>query len=329
VLLEAKLLDIARTIGRVHSATGEVLEDFRTEILGCLGSSPNYQDLYRKALVNRDYARTARELEEMVAQAQTASEALRELAQNLDTFNIESYRALQGDFNLKDIEAFALKAIPRLGGAIVPDGEFWRIVTPEVLRGKPNVAARYENATFDRALSMRRRKAELLGLGHPLIDALIAHCQSPRQHGSVAALQDQAQASPAVSVRCIFHLDLENGKKQRVYKQVTLAADGELRDASPRADIGLLHQARPTANAAALDWPSIRERVEQCLDTIEAGLRADNEGVLAVRRATVGVGVTLRPDAIEEDSRVYRASQILHADIRSLGSATHGSLVRG
>ena len=130
----------------------------------------------------------------------------------------------------------------------MPDGEFWRIETPEVLRGKPNVAARYENATFDRALSMRRRKAELLGLGHPLIDALIAHCQSPRQHGSVAALQDQAQAGPAVSVRCIFHLDLENGKKQRVYKHVMLAADGELRETKPRLDADLLQQSRSMGN---------------------------------------------------------------------------------
>jgi len=291
LLLEAKLLDIARTIGRVDSATGEVLEDFRTEILGCLGSSPNYQDLYRKALVNRDYARTARELEEMVAKAQTASEALRELAQDLDTFNIESYRALQGDFNLKDIEVFALKAIPRLGGAIVPDGEFWRIETPEVLRGKPNVAARYENATFDRALSMRRRKAELMGLGHPLIDALVAHCQSPRHHGSVAGLKPEGNAQPAVSVRCIFHLDLENGKKQRLYKNVMLSTGGELPDTTPRLDIDLLQQAKATANATALDWPAVREQVEQCLDTIEADLRASHDGVLAVRRATVGMGV--------------------------------------
>jgi len=304
LLLEAKLLDIARTIGRLDSAAGEVLEDFRTEILGCLGSSPNYQDLYRRALVNRDYARTARELEEMMAKARTASEALRELAQDLDTFNIESYRALQGDFNLKDIEVFALKAIPRLGGAIVPEGEFWRIVTPEVLHGKPNVAAIYENATFDRTLSMRRRNAELLRLGHPLIDALIAHCQSPRQHGSVAALQDVGTGRPAISVRCIFHLDLENGKKQRAYKHVMLSADGELRETKPRLDVDLLQQARSAGATVALGWPSIRERAEQCLDTIEADLRATHDGVLAVRRATVGVGVTLTPDAIEEDSRV-------------------------
>ncbi|HUW35429.1 MAG TPA: helicase-related protein, partial [Planctomycetota bacterium] len=291
LLLEAKLLDIARTIGRVDSATGEVTEDFRTEILGCLGSSPNYQDLYKKALVDRDYARTARELEEMMAKARTASEALRELAQDLDTFNIESYRALQGDFNLKDIEAFALKAIPRLGGAVVPEGEFWRIVTPEALHGKPNVAAVYENASFDRALSMRRRKAELLGLGHPLIDALIAHCESPRLHGSVAALQTQGTSRPAVSVRCIFHLDLENGKKQRVYRHVMLATDGELRETKPRLDVDLLQQAQPVAHAAMLDWTTIREQVEQCLHTIEADLRASHDGVLAVRRATVGVAM--------------------------------------
>lgn len=65
-LLEEKLLEIARTIGKVDPVTGEVVEDFRSEILGFLGTSPNYQDLYKKALVDRDYKRTEREMVEAI-----------------------------------------------------------------------------------------------------------------------------------------------------------------------------------------------------------------------------------------------------------------------
>jgi SNF2 family DNA or RNA helicase len=40
-LLELKLDQIARTIGKIDPATNKPLEDFRSEILGLLGSSPN------------------------------------------------------------------------------------------------------------------------------------------------------------------------------------------------------------------------------------------------------------------------------------------------
>jgi hypothetical protein len=52
VLLEEKLREIAQIIGKVDER-GEVVEDFRSEILGFLGSSPNYQELYKHALVDR------------------------------------------------------------------------------------------------------------------------------------------------------------------------------------------------------------------------------------------------------------------------------------
>jgi CRISPR/Cas system-associated endonuclease/helicase Cas3 len=52
-LLEGKLREIARTIGKLDPATGEATEDFRSEILGFLGTSPNYQDLYKKAVLDR------------------------------------------------------------------------------------------------------------------------------------------------------------------------------------------------------------------------------------------------------------------------------------
>jgi SNF2 family DNA or RNA helicase len=68
-LLDQKLLEIAQTIGRVDEVTGQVTEDFRSEILGFLGSSPSYQDLYKKALVDKDYLRTEREIAEAVDRA--------------------------------------------------------------------------------------------------------------------------------------------------------------------------------------------------------------------------------------------------------------------
>src|SRR5437899_1212264 len=88
-LLTEKLQAVARAIGKVDRETGEPLEDFRLDILGFLGSNPNYQQLFKQALVEKDYQRTARQLEEMMEQAQQARTALLELSQDLTHFNLE------------------------------------------------------------------------------------------------------------------------------------------------------------------------------------------------------------------------------------------------
>ena len=64
-ILEEKLFEIAMTIGKVDPITGDVSEDFRSEILGFLGSSANYTSLYREALLHRNYKRTEQEISEV------------------------------------------------------------------------------------------------------------------------------------------------------------------------------------------------------------------------------------------------------------------------
>ena len=59
-------LSITKAIGKTEPKIGEPLEDFWTEILGHLGSNPDYQQLFQQALIDRDYTRTAREVERMV-----------------------------------------------------------------------------------------------------------------------------------------------------------------------------------------------------------------------------------------------------------------------
>jgi len=118
ILLEGKLTEIAAAIGKVD-AQGEVVEDFRSEILGFLGSSPNYQELYKKALVDRDYKRTEAEISQAIERARQASEALRSLTQDLETFDLEHYRRLRGQFSLDDLKLLVQKAVIRLGGTFI------------------------------------------------------------------------------------------------------------------------------------------------------------------------------------------------------------------
>ena len=194
-LLREKLEAVARAIGKMDRETGEPLEDFRLDILGFLGSNPNYQQLYKQALVDKDYQRTARQMEEMMEQAQQARTALMALSQDLTYFNLEHYRRISGRFNLKQLGAWCRESIIRLGGSMLPVGEFWQVFTPECLKAFPQVAPKYEHITFDRELAMRKKRCELLGLGHPLVDALVAYLQNAPFSGDATCFPaDRAKA---------------------------------------------------------------------------------------------------------------------------------------
>lgn len=287
-LLEQKLWEIAQTIGRVDLMTGEVMEDFRSEILGFLGSSPNYQELYKTALIDRDYRRTEREIKEAIEKARRASEALRSLTQDLNAFNLEHYRALQGHFTLDDLRIFVGTAIPRLGGAILPDGDYYRLETPEALRKYPNVAASYQDCTFDRRLAMRRRKAQLLGLGHPLVDALLSYLQSPLFSGNVAPLFSD-EGKGVFSVRLLLFLNFEDGRREKLYKHYLVTEEGSWIESSARFDLLLLNANILTVEQGISARQSMpRTTYKQLITNSEAEIRATAEGLASLRTSIIG-----------------------------------------
>jgi superfamily II DNA or RNA helicase len=294
-LLEEKLLDIAKTIGRVDLVTGQVVEDFRSEILGFLGSSPNYQELYKKALFDRDYQRTAQEIEEAIEKARLASEALRELTQDLNAFNLEQYRELQGEFTLADLRMFVEKAIPMLGGAILPDGDFMRIEAPDVLKSYPNIAASYRDCTFDRKLAMRSRGAQLLGLGHPLVDALITHLQSAHTKGEITSLAGENRELLRVSVRLLLHLNLEDGRTEKLYKNYLLGTDQSWTQTDSRFDLGFLSNVNGYQRSKSLSMlpnaESLADTLKQIRTNAEAETRSKREKLTSLRVREIGYAV--------------------------------------
>jgi hypothetical protein len=186
MLLEKKLQEIAHTIGRVDEE-GRPVEDFRSEILGLFGSRPDYQKLYKRALVDRDYTWTEAEMQRMLEDAVRAREALAALTQDLSGFNLESFRELEGRYTLEELGEWVRKTVLRLGGAVVPDREFWTILPPDFLQAKYRLAPRYDRICFDRHLATRTRNCELGGVGHPLVDALLKHVRKPEFGGSVCS----------------------------------------------------------------------------------------------------------------------------------------------
>ena len=281
-ILEKKLMEIAQVIGKVDPLSGEVSEDFRSEVLGYLGSSTNYNELYREALLHRDYARTAGEIEEAIQQAQKASEALRQLTQDLHTFNLEHYRELKGRFSLEGLKDFVARATIRLGGSFIPSGELVSITVPPVLKAWPDVSSAYETLTFSREVATRKKGVELMGLGHPYMDALIAYCKGHALMGEVLNIRMDGVPS-SLSVRYRFTLEFEDGSRTEIYR--TLRVEGE----PGPADLELLQQNSRVKPGDRERIPDIESRVAVLARNEEAQLRASQSNVLIVRSTCVGI----------------------------------------
>ncbi|MDP3829704.1 MAG: helicase-related protein, partial [Ignavibacteriaceae bacterium] len=187
-ILNSKLTDIATSIGKIDAITQEPLEDFRAEILGYMGSSPNYLDWYKNALMDKDYKRTEKEIEEAMFNAMQSIDALKNLTMDMSSFNLQDYLNIEGKFSLEHMRTFCELAIIKLGGSILPRGEFYSIITPKILLTYLNVLPKYDLVAFNREAAMRKRQAELLGLGHPLIDAIIKYFQQVTVPGDVTAI---------------------------------------------------------------------------------------------------------------------------------------------
>lgn len=206
-MLDHKLGEIAQSIGKIDDQ-GQVREDFRSDILGLLGSRPDYQELFKRALIDRDYGRTEQDLAEMIHEANRAREALSVLSQDMTSFNLENYRRIEGRHTLEELGQWVRTSVLRLGGSAIPEGEFWTFHVPEALQRRYHLAPRYEKMCFDRALSLRSRGSELGGIGHPLVDALLKEMSEPGFAGDVTGLGSEG----LVCVRYLIRYDDDHGQ---------------------------------------------------------------------------------------------------------------------
>jgi len=228
-ILNSKLQEIAEHIGKIDQATGEPLEDFRSEILGYMGSSPNYLDWYKNALIDKDYKRTAKEIEEAMQNALQSIDALKNLTMDMSSFNLQDYLNIEGKFSLEHMKSFCELAIVKLGGSFLPKGEFYSIVTPKTLLSYSNVLPKYELVAFNREAAMRKRQAELMGLGHPLIDALIKYFQQVTIPGDVTALSTTSlERENYFIINTLFTIDTESGNQHKEMKTFKVLRTGDV-----------------------------------------------------------------------------------------------------
>jgi len=295
-MLNEKLKEIAAQIGKIDETTGEPQEDFQTEVLGYMGSAPNYLEWYRNALVDKDYQRTAKEIEEALRNAYQAIDALKNLTMDLTTFNLQDYLNIEGSFSLADLKQYAEAAIIRFGGSVLPRDEFCQIITPKALLKHPSVLPKYELATFNRDAAMRKRSAELLGLGHPLIDALIAHCQEITMTGDVAAFpRTVTDQQPYAVISTLITVDLEGGKQHRELKTIRISPTS---DAHVMSDEWLMNRLEKRSTALPAEsshkqfqWDKIQQSYEGAIGAILSQIKTSLERPVGARVRLLGVSV--------------------------------------
>jgi len=189
---------------------------------------------------------------------------------------------LKGRFSLEDLEDFAAKAVIHLGGSFIPAGDLVSLTVPPVLRAWPDVSSIYENTTFSREIATRKKGVELMGLGHPFMDALIAHFKGDSLIGEVLNIR-LAGIPSSLSTRCRFTIEFENGSRKEVYRMFLIEG------AIPPDDLELLKWANLATPGLAEPLQDIETRVETLIRNEEAQLRARHSNVLIIRSKCVGI----------------------------------------
>jgi SNF2 family DNA or RNA helicase len=168
LLLEEKLTDIARTLGKLDDQ-GQVAEDLRTQVLGQLSSKLSYDRLYQEALSDPTLKRTKQELEVAMSNASLARQVVFELFQELDSFNVRDFQQFDdAGRGMGRLVSFVNRATRVCGQEFRQEDEVsWTLRRPDSSPVK---------FTSDRDWALQDENVELLGLEHPVISQLMLHC---------------------------------------------------------------------------------------------------------------------------------------------------------
>jgi len=165
MLLEEKLGDIARTLGKLDEQ-GQIAEDLRTQVLGQLSSTLSYDRLYQDAISDPTLKRTRQELEVAMSNANLARQVVFELFQELDPFNLGDYKKFDDQGRgMQRLVNFVSRSARNLGWNFQHESDGrWVLIRA----GDSNIMF-----TTDRVIALEEDSLQLLGLEHPIVNQLL------------------------------------------------------------------------------------------------------------------------------------------------------------
>lgn len=217
LLLDEKLMEIARTVGKVDDE-GNIAEDLRAQILGQLSERLNYDRLYQQALSDSELKRTKVELEAALSNAREAREVVFDLFQDLEGFSLDDYKPFSDVSSSMDrLLRFLTVAVADRQHRIVKADDAYELLTAD--------GACRARFTLDRDNANSRDDLELLGLDHPLVQEELGRWRgvSPEEIGIVVKGD---LGEPVLLTFWLVQLSAENGERHVVVQPIAVKQDG-------------------------------------------------------------------------------------------------------
>ncbi|MDD3081620.1 MAG: SNF2-related protein [Desulfobacterales bacterium] len=259
LLLEEKLGDIARTLGKVDEQ-GQIAEDLRTQVLGQLSSALSYDRLYQDAISDPTLKRTREELEVAMSNANLARQVVFELFQDLDRFNL-------GDYQKFDDQG---RGMQRLVGFVSRSARLsdWTFCLQDEVKwalaknGGPSVTF-----TIDRDKALQDENLQLLGLEHPIVSQMMRQ-YSAAEAGS-RALAGKINGLAGGGLLTIWKINTQS--KDGLYSyhilRIGMNAEGDRTPWLEHLDEKLLGMQTPTSTTTD-EWKILAAKKKQRLQEL-------------------------------------------------------------
>ena len=221
LLLEEKLLQIAKTLGKVDQF-GQVAEDLRSQILGQLSERISYDKLYQDAVRDPKLVRTRQELDVAMENAHTARQVVWELFQDLDGFRLDDYKVMD------DAGAGMARLVQYVKDSVGEHGGSWRSLSADSFELVGIGEA--TRMTQTREAAQADDQLALLGLEHPIVKRLFEQDISlPAQLRGIVAKSGSLLNGPGVltfwrvviqdqegmTTQCVVPIAIDNSGQRR------------------------------------------------------------------------------------------------------------------
>lgn len=214
LLLEEKLLEIAKTLGKVDEF-GQVTEDLREQILGQLSERLSYDRLYQDGIRDPRLIRTRQELEVAIDNARAAREIIWELFQDLEGFRLDEYNQIDdGGDAMARLMRYFQTAVVRKGGKCIT-------ISNTLFQVQKNGEAPFR-ITSDREAAKEDGQVSLIGLEHPFVKQLLD--EDRRLEGSARAITASG-TEDCKGVLTVWHVSIQDTAQRFIQRVVPIGID--------------------------------------------------------------------------------------------------------
>lgn len=218
LLLDEKLVEIARTVGKVDDQ-GNVAEDLRAQILGQLSERLNYDRLYQEALSDPELKRTQVELEAALSNSREARQVVFDLFQDLEGFSLDDYKPFSDVSSSLDrlVQFLSAAVADRQQKLVKMDEATYDLMTADGVR-----RARF---TLNREAATNSDDLALMGLDHPLVQEELGRWRSvPPEDVGIAVASDVEE--PVLLSLWVVEVSAGKGERRVVLQPIAVKQDG-------------------------------------------------------------------------------------------------------